>query len=642
MSFGGSGESAIHTTQLAVSASLLSKGHEVGEVVGLLLDATRAAAGDYGVRWNWRREEKSLRLMCEAWLRKHPAAPREAPTPQVRDAEGPAVAPSSFDGSTVVRLSASQAPRSTTNVIGSDGNVVNMGEMKRAVAAKKPADDGPDPIEAVVDGVIGKLAELGERLMLTEGWMWLYREGLWRQVDASDEQRLKVMIQEGFKALTVKAKMGSLAQAWKCLQERPSLYRHKVRWGEGKLVCANGALDIGSRTFEPHSPDHYARRKIGAPYEAGVACPQVVAHLHSLFAGREDEVALVNLLQEVTGAAIAPHLLGRAGRKAFLGYGASRAGKTEFSELIWALVCGEGSKVVSPAIRDLSGEFGLEPLLGASAWIRDDAINEGDQVDPQRFKVIVTGERVSVRRMRMIALETEFSIPVILTTNALPRVRDQTDALFNRCLVVPFDRVFTEEDTARWQEDHACPTHIRPIRFLFDQEAAGVLNWALEGLERLLARGGRYELPDAVREMMTRFKDENNPVQEFARRALRPDPGSMVLRADLMCAFHGWQKEAEGDEARAMGARAFFPRVRSAVSGSGDYQDSSGRRFLSGMRLTDEGLTLWQTHTEGPQLRGGARGASTDKPAVNKRFEKGKAGRLSHDEVPDDGSGPEF
>jgi hypothetical protein len=135
MSFGGSGESAIHTTQLAVSASLLSKGHEVGEVVGLLLDATRAAAGDYGVRWNWRREEKSLRLMCEAWLRKHPAAPREAPTPQVRDAEGPAVAPS---GDNVVSLPTGTAPRTTTNVMGTGGEVVNMDEVKRAVRRRRP------------------------------------------------------------------------------------------------------------------------------------------------------------------------------------------------------------------------------------------------------------------------------------------------------------------------------------------------------------------------------------------------------------------------------------------------------------------------------------------------------------------------
>jgi P4 family phage/plasmid primase-like protien len=415
--------------------------------------------------------------------------------------------------------------------------------------------------------VIGKLAETSEHLMLTEGQMWLYRDGLWRACDGHDEQRLRVLIQEGFQALKIKAKVGSLNQAWKSLTERPALYKARVNWGSGKLVCANGALDLATRSFEPHSPEHYARRKLGAPYEAGSTCPGVVAHLHALFAGREDEIGMVALLQEVAGAAIAPHLMGRAGRKAFLGYGPSRAGKTEFSSLMYALLCGEGAVVVNPTIRDLSGEFGLEGFLPASAWIRDDAINEGDLIDPQRFKVIVTGERLSVRRMRQVALDVELCIPVILTTNALPRVRDQTDALFNRCLVVPFERVFSEEDTAQWQEDNNCLPHVRPIEHLFGLEASGVLNWALEGLDRLLSRGGRYDPPQSVKDAVSRFKDENNPVQEFARRALVADPSRMVLRGDLMCAFHGWQKEAEGDEARAMGARAFFPRVRGAVAG---------------------------------------------------------------------------
>ena len=38
----------------------------------IVLAATRAAAGHYGERWNWRREERAIRGMCETWLTKHP------------------------------------------------------------------------------------------------------------------------------------------------------------------------------------------------------------------------------------------------------------------------------------------------------------------------------------------------------------------------------------------------------------------------------------------------------------------------------------------------------------------------------------------------------------------------------------------
>jgi hypothetical protein len=70
MMFKCEGDSGIHATQLAVSASMLNAGHDIDEVAEVLLAATKAAAGDYGKRWNWRVEERNIRKMCETWLNK--------------------------------------------------------------------------------------------------------------------------------------------------------------------------------------------------------------------------------------------------------------------------------------------------------------------------------------------------------------------------------------------------------------------------------------------------------------------------------------------------------------------------------------------------------------------------------------------
>jgi hypothetical protein len=75
MSYMGGADSAIHTTQLAVSASLLRSGTTTDDVVALILEATKGAAKGYGERWNWAREESAIRKMCADWLRKYPAAP---------------------------------------------------------------------------------------------------------------------------------------------------------------------------------------------------------------------------------------------------------------------------------------------------------------------------------------------------------------------------------------------------------------------------------------------------------------------------------------------------------------------------------------------------------------------------------------
>src|SRR5258708_24705398 len=75
MVYMGGGDSGVHATQLAVSASLLNQGTDIEEVVAMLMRATRAAAGEYGDRWNWGKEEKRARRMCTDGLKKHPISP---------------------------------------------------------------------------------------------------------------------------------------------------------------------------------------------------------------------------------------------------------------------------------------------------------------------------------------------------------------------------------------------------------------------------------------------------------------------------------------------------------------------------------------------------------------------------------------
>jgi AAA domain len=72
MKYQGAGNSSIHITQLEVSASLLSRGVPIDEVVQTIFDATCAAAGAAGNSWSWSKERQSIEKMCFDWLAKHP------------------------------------------------------------------------------------------------------------------------------------------------------------------------------------------------------------------------------------------------------------------------------------------------------------------------------------------------------------------------------------------------------------------------------------------------------------------------------------------------------------------------------------------------------------------------------------------
>jgi hypothetical protein len=70
MTYQDAGDAGIHATQISVTAAMLNRGDPIDEVVSAVLAATQAAARN--LNWNWKREERAIRKMCETWQAKHP------------------------------------------------------------------------------------------------------------------------------------------------------------------------------------------------------------------------------------------------------------------------------------------------------------------------------------------------------------------------------------------------------------------------------------------------------------------------------------------------------------------------------------------------------------------------------------------
>jgi len=267
-------------------------------------------------------------------------------------------------------------------------------------------------------------------------------------------------------------------------------------------------------------------------------------------------------------------------------------------------------------------KFALQQLVGANGWIRDDAFNEGDKMDPQKFKTIVTGEPIDVRRMGVLALTgVRFEVPVMLNGNNLPFARDTSDAIYNRSIVIPLNVIRSEEEAASVRREMGAKDGETIGACIWKEEASGILLWALQGLVDLRDRG-HFVIPEWIKGQIGAFKDTNNPVAEWARTHIIFDPDIMVHRSDLACCYHGWQFDAEGSEAKPLGARKFIPALRAAIPGCGDF-DSHGRRYITGIKLTQEGLNAWHMQkTNDCGLRGSSKGYSGTKEEVNRRNKK--------------------
>jgi P4 family phage/plasmid primase-like protien len=465
----------IHDRQLRISASLRAAGRPEDEIVGVLLSATRLAAGQEGVRWDWRKEEHALREMVRGAERKFA--------------------------------------------------VVDLGERRRKSVNGGEAVESTKGEKEPAAGRVARVAleAWGRPLITVDGELWTYEGGVWRVLDGALEHDLRTHIHGAARAVG-KTSAAVLNGAYRWILEDPSLIRRGVRWDRaGVVVGTGGTLRIDAGEIVPHSQMHYATLSVPCAIDMAAPCPRWQAFLRDALP--DDTDRCVGTIQEWVGAALAKGKP-REMRKGLVIHGPSYTGKTQVAMVVRALL---GGNTCGLRVRAMSERFGMQPLLHASGWIADDAVGEREPMDAEAYKLVVTGESVSVERKNQASVEAAFDLPVLLTMNNFPVVRDSSDAVYNRTLTLPMRVVRSEAE--------AIPLAERVIA----EELAGVLAWAVRGWHRLKARG-RYDPPAAMTAALREFKGGNNPFQDFVDLCVRPNPDRMVLREDFRVAFNEWLK----------------------------------------------------------------------------------------------------
>lgn len=586
MEHGGSERTAIHPTQLRVSASMLARGYDDDEIVDRILKATEAAAPS-DARWNWAAEDRAIRKMIQTGRAKGYAEKR-------REAAATPTQPV-ISGNNVLKL-VPDAPA----------------EPKR----EKTPKESKAATVAVGKAAIGVWHDRHGPVMHTGGITYAYEMGVWSPWDERLAQRLRAIIQEACASLGVEPKTSLLSAAKAYFMDRPELARDKVEFeAHGLLVAQDACLDLETYEVIDHSPDHFALRKSAASLTGDRSHATLDAFLREAFSDRPEAGEIIKTVQEWFGAAVIPlPLKQRAQKKGLFAHGPSRCSKTQISELARFLLGHD--KVCGLGMRGLLGErFPTEPFIGKYGWIADDAVGEGETLDADIFKVVVTGEQTSTKTKGGKNWEGRFGFPVLLTANNLFRVKDQSDAVYNRLLILPMTNVRPENAPE--------PAGFESIADKIGKtELTGLLWWAIEGWQRLSARGV-FDPPAIMLEASKALKDDNNPVDAWRRECLELDPQSKVLRADLLASMNGWCAQEFGVDAKPWSGRGFFPRLTKMIPGySKDHSETAdvdGNRLLIGVRLSKPGLLAWRIHKD--SRWGDASKTSNEEAFVNKDHE---------------------
>lgn len=258
-------------------------------------------------------------------------------------------------------------------------------------------------------------------------------------------------------------------------------------------------------------------------------------------------------------------------QKMLLIVGPKRSGKGTLARVLTRLV-GAGN-VTSPTVVGLAGNFGLQCLLGKSVAIVSDARFKGKEVSVviERLLMISGEDRITVDRKYREPVDVVLPTRFTFLTNEVPQVVDASGAIASRFLILPLTRSFLgREDTGLY--DTLCT------------ELPGILNWAIEGWERLHSEG-RFIEPASSVEARENLEELSSPVSAFVRDYCILDPTRRIPCKDL---YGGWKHWCEQNGREYTGNAAQFGRDLSAAVPGVHRRRSTGQEgFYEGIELAE-------------------------------------------------------
>jgi putative DNA primase/helicase len=336
------------------------------------------------------------------------------------------------------------------------------------------------------------------------------------------------------------------------------------------LLNLDAAIANSPECLLPATPSFFTRTALPFDFDPNAAKPcGWLRFIGTVWPTDQESVAT---LQEWLG-----YLLAQDTRqeKILLVIGPKRSGKGTISKILRELV-GEFNSV-NPTLGSLSGNFGLEPLLGKSVAIVSDARLSGradEAIIVENLLSISGNDPQTVARKHRSSVNGRLPVRFVILSNELPRLKDKSGALPGRFIILRMvHSFFGKEDTG-----------------LFDKllpELPGILLWSIEGWKRLLERG-HFVQPEYAAGLVNDLSNLSSPIKSFitSQCMVGQGEGFLVKTADLFDAWCSWcerQKHKSPGTEEAFGAsvRAVVPELERKQR-----RESGARQWVyAGIRL---------------------------------------------------------
>ena len=333
------------------------------------------------------------------------------------------------------------------------------------------------------------------------------------------------------------------------------------------LPCRSTLLHLQSMQHYPPTPMFFSVNALEFDPDPAASAPfEWHRFLHQLFDG---DLESLELLQEWFGYCLTGST---SQQKMMLIVGPKRSGKGTIGRVLARLI-GTGN-VSAPTTSGLAGQFGLQPLIGKTLAIVSDARFHGENIATviERLLCISGEDMLTIDRKHLTSVTMKLPTRFMFMTNEFPRLNDASGALAGRFVILRLTTSFYGK------EDTGLIDRLLP-------ELPGILNWAIEGWQRLRERG-HFAMPSSVRDVVQEIEDLSSPVSAFVRESCTVGPAH---RVDVESLYSAWKRWCESQGRHAISTKQTFGRdLAAAIAGITRRRGSGMQPFYEGISLKGE------------------------------------------------------
>lgn len=299
---------------------------------------------------------------------------------------------------------------------------------------------------------------------------------------------------------------------------------------ENEIIAAkNKLLHIVSRQEIDHTPNFINRTAVNYDYISDVQQPtEWLKFLNSIW---PDDRESIEALQEWFGLLLT---LDTSHQKSLMLVGPKRCGKGTIGRVLKELVGAQNT--CSPTFAGLSSHFGLANLINKQLAIISDArlSNRTDTTVLVENILRITGEdSVSVARKYMGDWDGKLSARFVIMTNLVPALSESSGALAGRFIILKIKTSFYGKEDLSLSE-----------RLL--TELPSILNWSLEGLDRLRARKYLVQ-PSSATQYLEQLETLSSPIKFFVSENCIVTPHAEIPCASLFDRWRSWCQQQNSD-----------------------------------------------------------------------------------------------